>query len=353
MKVIIIGGGVAGITAAAELAGDAEVTVLESEAALGYHASGRSAAMFEKNYGNDVIRALNRASEVALREAGVLGPRGIMLVARAQDSAQFHADVADMNMEVIDIGRANEMVPILSPGVELAAQIASAEDLDTDLWIQSQARRARATGAEIITGAKVTAIKREMDWVVTTNDRMHRADIIVNASGAWADQVAEMAGVRRIGLQPFRRSMARVPAPDGHDVRTWPMLFGPGESWYAKPDAGSWLISPAEEDPVEPMDAWADDMILAEGVARYQEFVVPEVTRVEANWAGLRTFAPDRTLVIGQDATQANFFWLAGQGGYGFQTSPAAARLTADLIFGRESSLVPEIVARLSPKRFG
>ena len=179
-----------------------------------------------------------------------------------------------------------------------------------------------------------------------------RADVIVNAGGAWADQLAVMAGIAPVGLRALRRSMARMPAPGGSDTRDWPMLTGPGETWYAKPDAGAWIVSPAEEDPVEPMDAWADDMVLAEGLARYEAYVTEPVTRVETNWAGLRTFAPDRALVIGPAPDVEGFFWMAGQGGYGFQTAPAAGGLLADLVLGRTSTLSQDVVQALSPSRF-
>ena len=167
------------------------------------------------------------------------------------------------------------------------------------------------------------------------------------------DQVAAMAGVRPLGFTPYRRSMARIPAPGGQDVGRWPMMFGPGEDWYAKPDAGALIVSPAEEDLMEPHDAWADDMVLAEGLARYEEMVTEPVTRLLASWAGLRTFAPDRVLVIGPDVGEPSFFWLAGQGGYGFQTCPAASRLAADLIAGRMPELDAGLVAQLDPARFG
>ncbi|MFM7445936.1 MAG: NAD(P)/FAD-dependent oxidoreductase, partial [Tabrizicola sp.] len=189
-------------------------------------------------------------------------------------------------------------------------------------------------------------------WRVTSSVGEFTARIVVNAAGAWVDQVAVMAGVRPLGFTPYRRSMARIPAPGGHDVSKWPMMFGPGEDWYAKPDAGALIVSPAEEDLMEPHDAWADDMVLAEGLARYEEMVTEPVTRLISNWAGLRTFAPDRVLVIGPDVREPSFFWLAGQGGYGFQTSAAASRLAANLIGGRTPELEAALVAQLSPARF-
>ena len=177
--------------------------------------------------------------------------------------------------------------------------------------------------------------------------------VLVNAAGAWVDQVAAMAGVQPLGFTPNRRSMARIPAPGGHDISGWPMVFGAGETWYAKPDAGALIVSPAEEHPQEPHDAWADDMVLAEGLARYEEFVIEPVTRMISNWAGLRTFSPDRVPVIGRDLREPSFFWLAGQGGYGFQSCPAASRLAADLIGGRQTEIGADLVAALNPARFG
>lgn len=160
-----------------------------------------------------------------------------------------------------------------------------------------------------------------------------------------------MAGVRPLGFTPLRRSMARIPAPGGHDPARWPMIFGAGEAWYAKPDAGALIVSPAEEDPSHPHDAWPDDMVLAGGLARYEAMMTVPVTRLLASWAGLRTFAPDRVPVIGPDPAEPSFLWLAGQGGYGFQTSPAASLLAADLLAGRHPALDAGTVAALSPRR--
>jgi glycine/D-amino acid oxidase-like deaminating enzyme len=162
-----------------------------------------------------------------------------------------------------------------------------------------------------------------------------------------------MAGVEPFGFAPLRRSMARIPAPGGHDISRWPMIFGAGEAWYCKPDAGALIVSPAEEHLTTPHDAFADDMVLAEGLARYEEMVTEPVTRLLANWAGLRTFAPDRVPVIGFDTKTPGFFWLAGQGGYGFQSAPAASQLAADLLTEQPSTLDPACVAALAPARFG
>lgn len=353
MRVAVIGGGVAGLSAASALAPDAEVTVFECESALGYHASGRSAAMFEENYGNEAVRALNRASRAGLEAAGVLSPRGLLMVALESEEAAFEADLAAMGLTEIGMAEARARIPILSGDIKRAALHEGAQDIDTGRLLDVFARKITDGWGSIRKAARVTGIGRSgRGWRVVAAGENFEVDAIVNAAGAWADEVASMAGVRPIGLQPYRRSMARIPAPGGHDVRGWPMLFGPGETWYAKPDAGAWIVSPAEEDPVNPMDAWAEDMVIAEGIDRYQSHVTTEVTRVETTWAGLRTFAPDRTLVIGEDRGEERFFWMAGQGGYGFQTSFAAGRLLADLVLGRTSALGADAVAALSPGRF-
>ena len=352
MRAVIIGGGIAGMSAAAALARHCKVTLLEQESSFGYHASGRSAAMFEENYGNDAVRALNRASKAEHERMDVLSPRGLMMVALEDEQGAFEADLGNMGMVEIPVADARRMVPILGPDIVRVGLHKGASDIDTDRLLNAYAREARGHGATLVSDGCVVGIERAGSWRIKTSSGNFEADVIVNAAGAWADQIADLAGVRRIGLQPYRRSMARLPAPGGHDVRAWPMLFGPGETWYAKPDAGAWIVSPAEEDPVEPMDAWADDMVLAEGLARYEAHVSEPVTRVQTNWAGLRTFAPDRSLVIGEAPDAPGFFWLAGQGGYGFQTAPAAAGLIAAQALGQTSDLAEAVVDALSPARF-
>lgn len=352
---LIIGGGIAGVSAAARLSHLGPVLLLEAEDHLAHHASGRSAALFVMGYGAPPVVALNEASEDYLRRAngGVLSPRGVMIVAREEEAAAFEAEVAEMRAERLSLVEARTRVPVLNQGaLAFAAVSADALDIDTDRLIQDFAREARRNG-EIVTRARVTALLRAGGgWGAETAGGSHAGRLLVNAAGAWADGIARLAGARPLGLTPLRRSMARIPAPGGHDLSSWPCLFGAGESWYAKPDAGALIVSPAEEHPVEPHDAWADDMVLAEGLARYEAMVTEPVTRLLASWAGLRTFAPDRVLAIGPDPAVPDFFWLAGQGGYGFQTSPAASRLAADLIGGSAPDLPPGTVAALSPARF-
>lgn len=352
---VIVGGGIAGVSAAASLAALGSVVLVEREAVLGHHASGRSAALYEPRYGAAAVVALSLAGGDVFRASGLLSARGLMIVGRKGDAEVFARDIAAMDLRRVSLAEARAVVPVLNAATVTEVAMADhAWDIDTDLMLQGYARQARSRGAKIVVGAEVTGIAREgAGWRVVTSQGDHTAAVVVNAGGAWADDVAVMAGVRPVGLVPMRRSMARIPAPGGHDVRGWPMIFGAGETWYAKPDAGALIVSPAEEDACVPHDAFADDMVLAEGLARYEEMVTEPVTRMLANWAGLRTFAPDRVLVIGRDVREPGFFWLAGQGGYGFQTAPGASALIGDLVDGRASELGDDLVAALSPVRFG
>lgn len=354
--ILIIGGGIAGVSLAARLAPHASVTLLEAEAALGYHASGRSAALYEPRYGSPAVVELSLASGAYFHAAeGILAPRGLLLLGSAADRAAFTAEARAMHLGSISPDQALAMVPVLRrAAITEAAFSPNAWDIDTDRLLQGFAAQARAQGATIITGAPVTGLARDGNgWRVTAAGSEHHAQIVVNAAGAWVDATATLAGVRPLGFTPYRRSMARIPAPGGCDVASWPMMFGAAEGWYAKPDAGALIVSPAEEHLMEPHDAWADDMVLAEGIARYEAFVTQPVTRVLSNWAGLRTFAPDRSMVIGFAPADPGFFWLAGQGGQGFQTCPAASQLAADLILHRSPDLPPPLVSALSPARFG
>ncbi|MEL6644392.1 MAG: FAD-dependent oxidoreductase [Pseudomonadota bacterium] len=354
-RILIIGGGISGLSAAAALAPEAQVTLVEQEDAWGYHASGRSAAMFLEDYGNTTIRALNALSAPYHRDLGVLTPRGVLIVATPETEADFADDTATMTAHPQTVAEACARVPILNPAaISRAAFIPDAYDIDTGAFLHHYAKDATAHGAQIVTGAHVTAIERTPHgWTVATSAGRFDTDLIVNAAGAWADEIAVLAGLPPAGLVPYRRSMARIPAPGGHDPRGWPMLLGAGERWYAKPDAGAWIISPAEEDATTPHDAYADDMVIAEGIARYQAHVTEPVTRLTTTWAGLRTFAPDRTPVIGADPADGTFFWLSGQGGYGFQIAPAAARLAACLITGKTPDLGAHSIAALRPGRAG
>ncbi len=352
---LIIGGGIAGISAGARLSALGHVTVLEREDALAYHASGRSAALFEENYGKASVIALNRASRAYLETAhgGVLSPRGLMLAGSAAQAEAFADELVQMNLDEISGAEARAICPILRADViDRAGYSADARDIDTDRLVQNFAREIRAAGGKIVTKAEVTAIRRHATgWAVTAGGETYEGKTLVNAAGAWVDVIAQMAGIAPLGFTPNRRSMARIPLPAGLDPQPWPMVFAAQEAWYFKPDAGALIVSPAEEHPMAPHDAWADDMVLAEGLARFEEATTVEVTRLLASWAGLRTFSPDRQLVLGPDPSDTGFVWVAGQGGYGFQTSPAASQLVADLVAGRASDLDPATIRALDPAR--
>src|SRR6056297_2372272 len=359
--VIIIGGGIAGISAAAELAADLTVLVLEGEAQIGYHSTGRSAAIFIRNYGNDTLRALNAAAAPifeapeGISDRSLLSPRGELMVASEAEmnTLEAYCDGAT-GIDRLTAAEAVELVPILRPDPIAGAVLErDAQDIDVDRMLQGYARLLKARGGRVVTGAQVQKITRGPSaWQVTAAGEAYTAPVVVNAGGAWADPVAMMAGRHALGVKPYRRSAAIIPAPEGHSGEHWPLFGAITEAWYAKPEAGKLMVSPADEDPVDPHDAWPDDMVLAEGLYRFEQAVTIPVTRVETSWAGLRSFAPDRTPVVGFDPRADGFFWLAGQGGYGVQTTPALAALTAALVTGAEPGLSDATVAALSPARF-
>lgn len=351
--IIIIGGGIAGLTSAAHLAPHAKVTLFEREDQLAYHASGRSAAMYLACYGKPAVRALNDASGDVHRAAGVLSPRGMLKLGAKGKESILTEEAADLGMDLVDLDFAASKFPILNRDtVSRAAWLEDAFALDTDKLLQHFQRQARAHGAEILTKRPVEKITKSGKWNVTAGGETYEADIIINAAGAWVDHIAEMASIPRLGFRPFRRSIAVIPPPGGRDVSAWPFTESAQETWYAKPEGGRLAISPSEEDLVEPHDVYADDMVIAEGLARYEAMVTEPVTRVERSWAGIRTMSPDRCLVLGPDPADPSFVWCAGQGGYGFQSAPASGQLIADHVLGRAPQLGKAAADTLNPARF-
>ncbi|PVA11592.1 glycerol-3-phosphate dehydrogenase [Pelagivirga sediminicola] len=359
--IIVIGGGIAGISAAAEMAKSAKVLVLEAEAQPGYHSTGRSAAIYIRNYGNAVLRAINALSEPTLAQPGgisdhsLLSPRGELLIASEDEMPSLEAYAAGATgLERMTGAEAAKMVPILRPEpIAAAIYESSAQSIDVDRMLQDYVKLLKARGGTIIAKARAQKIARQGGaWQIEASGTLYTAPIVVNAAGAWADAVAALAGVAAMGLQPMRRSAALLNLGPEHDVESWPLFGTTAETWYAKPDAGKLMVSPADEDPVDPHDAWPDDMVLAEGLHRYEQAVTVPVTRVEHSWAGLRTFAPDRTPVVGFAPDADGFFWLAGQGGYGVQTAPALSQTAAALIEGRAPKLAQPALDALTPGRF-
>ncbi|WP_417774436.1 NAD(P)/FAD-dependent oxidoreductase [Stappia sp.] len=358
--ILVIGGGMAGISAAALLAREARVIVLEMEPVPGHHSTGRSAAIFIRNYGSNVLRALNAASAgffsepVDVASESLLTERGELMIAD-EDEREALARYLDgsSGLERISPDEAVARVPILRrERIVEAVYEPDAQDIDVDRMFQGLQRLLKARGGEIVTGAGVTGIaRRDGIWEAETPAGRFQAPTIINAAGAWADRVAALAGVAQVGLRPLRRSAALLPAPEGYDLRGWPLVVSASERWYLKPEAGKLMVSPADEDEVEPQDAWPDDMVVAEGLYRFEQAVTIPVTRVEHSWAGLRSFVADRNPVAGFAPGADGFLWLAGQGGYGIQAAPALARLATALCLGHEPDLPPDVVAALSPAR--
>lgn len=365
--VIIIGGGIAGAGCAAMLSQNrASVVLLEREETCGYHSTGRSAAMFFRSYGKPQIRALTRASAPFLletpegfSEAPLTEPRGALMTAAPGEDEALADAVANSDglFALVSPDEAAEIVPILrKERVIGGAWEADARDIDVDALHQGWLRQIRSKG-RIVCDAEVTGLSHGAGvWSVQTSGGSFSAPVVVNAAGAWCDAVAEMAGARPIGLQPARRSAALLPAPEGVDLARVPLFGDLAETYYSRPQSGMLMVSPADETPVDPHDAFADDMDLAEGLHHFEQATTVAVTRVAHNWAGLRTFAPDRVTVCGFAPDADGFFWLAGQGGYGIQTAPAMSMLAAALIGGEAcpESLLAEGVdpAALSPARF-
>lgn len=367
--VVVIGGGIAGASAAACLAEHLRVVLLEREAQPGYHATGRSAALFSEIYGGPAVRALSRASRAFFRappagfaDAPLARDRGSLFVARADqlgalDAFQSAPDVARMTRRV-SAEEARRCMPILREGyVAAAAYEPEAADLDVHALHHGYLRLFRARGGEVRTLADVTSARAEggLHRVRTASGDAFEAPIVVDAAGAWADDVAERAGAQRLGLEPRRRTALTIDVPAGVDLGAAPMTIDIDEAFYFKPDAGRLLLSPADETPSLPCDAAPGALDVAIAVDRVEKATTLEVRRVVSKWAGLRTFAHDRAPVVGFDAEVPGLFWLAGQGGYGIQTAPALARLVAALVRGETvpSDIVDAglVLAELSPAR--
>ena len=366
--ILIIGGGIAGAGAAYELAAFASVIVLERESQCGYHSTGRSAASFTENYGNTVIRRLAIASRAFLETPGaafcdspLLSPRGMITIARTDqlellERELAHAQALVPTIEALDAASAIARVPVLRRDYVAAAIIEpDSRDLDVNSLHQGYLRNAKARGARVVVNAGVEAIERRDRWSVVTAAGVFRAPLIVNAAGAWADTIALQAGIAPLGLAPKRRTAFTVALPRDVDGGGWPMVNDVAEEFYFKPDAGRLFVSPADATLSAPTDAYPDDLDVAIGVDRLERATTLKVERVERAWAGLRTFAPDGSPVVGPGSADG-FFWLAGQGGYGIKTSPALSRACASLI--RERRLPDDLLrlgittADLSPARF-
>lgn len=348
---LVIGGGVAGLSAAAALAPHCRTTVLEAEQGVGHHSSGRSATFYHLGIGNRIVRALTRWSAPTFEAEPDEGAPALssakpaLWIARADMLDELTAIYDGMRAfsdAVYRVGSREmlEMAPILRVGegaIVAGAVDATGRKLDADALLQSYVRRLRRSGGELVTGAPVTKITREANrWLVTSQDHCWHTRVVVNAAGAWADQIARLAGVRPLGLRSLRRTIISFDPPDGMDVRSWPFVKTATDEFYMLPEGGRVLASPADEIPSPPTDAQPEEYDIALAAHRVEEFTTLTISRVAHRWAGLRSFFADRTPTAGFAADAPGFFWLAGQGGYGLQTSPAMAAISASLILGSE-----------------
>jgi D-arginine dehydrogenase len=345
------------------------VILLERESRCGYHSTGRSAASFTENYGADVVRLLAIASRAFLEAppAGfsdhpLLAARGMITIARTEQLELLEQQLERARNLVpsitkIDAAAAIARVPVLRQDYVAGAFIEPhAMEMDVHGLHHGFLRAAKAKGARIVVNADAHTIGRRREcWSVTTPAGIFSAPVLLNAAGAWADAVAERAGLHPLGLMPKRRTAFNIPAPPGMDIRGWPLVNDVAEEFYFKPDAGQLFVSPADATPSAAVDAHADDMDVAAGVERLERATTLNVQRVSRSWAGLRTFAGDGLPVVGPDSGAEGFFWLAGQGGYGIKTSPSLSRACASLI--RDRRLPDDLVrlgitaAQLSPQR--
>lgn len=363
--IIIIGGGIAGVSAAAELAASARVIVLEREPQPGYHATGRSAAFFVSSYGNAAVRAVTAASEPFYRsppqgftDVPLIRPRPCIFFGRPDQREALLSLQADVpSLQSLTPGQVQEQLPIILPGyLEGGLLDNTGGDLDVDAILQGFLRRLRERGGKLYSGREVRGLSRSSGlWKVVTGDETLTAPLVVNAAGAWVDELARLAGLDPLGLQPKRRTAMLIDAPQGHDIADWPLMVNVEEEFYFKPDASALLLSPADETPSPPCDAQPEELDVALAVDRFETATGLEVSRVTHRWAGLRTFAPDKTFVVGFDPRTEGFFWLAGQGGYGVQTSPGMAKLAAALITEtlplEQADIRENLINRLAPDR--
>ncbi len=368
---IVVGGGMAGASAAWALAEHGSVILLEQESQPGYHTTGRSAALYVETYGNAVIRAITRASKPfflnppdGFAEAPLLTPRGVMMVATAEQTGRLQAlyDEAAQgrdDVEILEGEAVFQRYPTLRRDAVAAAMFDPADmDMDVNAIHAGFLKGMRARGGQLICDAEVTSLTQESGgWRVDTRAGSFSSAVVINAAGAWGDRLAEMAGAGTVGLVPKRRTAFTFDPPAGVDPAVLPALIGVEETWYVKPEAGKFLGSPADETPSEPCDAQPEELDLAIAVDRIQQMTTFDIRRFDAKWAGLRSFVADKSPVVGFDPDRKGFFWLIGQGGYGIQTSAGMGRIAGALASGADipADIAAEGVsaADLAPDRAG
>ncbi|MEQ8818585.1 MAG: FAD-binding oxidoreductase [Thalassobaculum sp.] len=345
--VLIVGGGMAGASCGYFLADDARVVLLEREEQPGYHTTGRSAALFYESYGNATIRRITRATRPFLETppdgfaAGpILSPRGMLTIATEELVGRLDAQAAQEagpRTEPVEGEALFALAPFLRRDrIVKGVYEPDAMDIDVNALLQGFLRGLRARGGSVVTDAEVSSLTRAGGvWRAETRAGRFEAPVVINAAGAWCDALADMAGVPPVGLVPKRRTAFTFDPPAGADVARWPGVDLVDESWYVIASGGRVLGSPADETPSEPCDAQPDEYDVAVAVDRIMTDTTFEIRRLASRWAGLRSFVADKSPVVGFDPSTDGFLWLAGQGGYGIQTSAGMGRLSAAMATGR------------------
>ncbi len=361
--VVVIGAGIAGATVASALSPDAKVALVEAEEQAGYHTTGRSAAIWILNYGPPDVRVLTRLS----REFFLSPPSDISDVSLGVHRQNIYLAPADQTdaldaliaqqLGIVDIpvAEVKRLVPALREDYAVRAGLEdNAFDMDVAALHQGFLRRMRRAGGALLLRHRAGRIERKAGvWQVETSSGVTvAAPILINAAGAWGDEVARAAGITPLGLKPCRRTAAIIdPAP--FEVTDWPMVQSAAHEWYVRAEARSKLmVTPCDETPMHPHDVQPDELDVATAIERMQQALDIAVRRVEHSWAGLRTFSPDRSLAFGWEDSAPGFFWCVGQGGYGIQTAPAAGKLVADMITGRDPGAAGDVIEAINPMRF-
>lgn len=354
--VVIAGAGIAGASLAAELAPFANVLLLETEDSAGYHSTGRSAAFWSETYGGAGIQPLTTASGPLLEAGGYLEPLGSLHIGRAEEREQIEALIDEFAGTGVQLERVDpqSFVAGLRSEWTLGVLEPSCAYIDAGRLHADYLSGARRAGVTLALADGLKAARFDGGWQIDTAQGSVYAPILVNASGAWADQVAQSCGIAPLGIAPYRRTMLQLktsPAPAAGSA----LISHIGGDFYWKPESGGRLwLTPHDEIATEPCDAQPDDLDVAIAIDRFEKVVDWQVDKLEHKWAGLRSFAPDRLPVYGFDVAAPGFFWFAGQGGFGIQTAPAAAKLAASLILNRPRELTIANVnpALYAPDRF-
>lgn len=359
--VVVVGAGIAGVAAAQEIARYASVTVIEAEPAAPVHTTGRSAAICLPTYGPPIVRQLTQASLHRFREVEetwdtprLLSPRDVLYIAGEAGLADLAA-LESLGLSTVSVTQAQELFPALrAEAVHGAVLDTSGSDVDVLALHQAYVRALRARGGRLALGSPLRSLTpSEHGWVVVTGDGTWSCGTVVNAAGAWADEIARLAGQPTLGLQPFKRSafISPVDVPDG--FLSWPFVMDAGERFYAKPEGDALLGSPAEETPEPAADARPDELEIARALEALRELTTFPLRSVRTAWGGQRTFSPDRAPILGEADQGSGFFWCAGLGGYGIQMAPALGRLAGQLYTGcvPDAEWSDELLSGIQPHR--